>query len=146
MSFFQDFKTFAMRGSVMDMAVGVIIGASFGKIVSSLVNDVLMPPIGLLLGKVDFSNLFVNLGQTDVATLAEAQAKGVPVLSYGVFINTVIDFLIQALVIFAVVRWMNRLMPAPAPAPAPQTKECPYCFTAIDPRAAKCPNCTADLK
>jgi large conductance mechanosensitive channel len=146
MSFFHDFKTFAMRGNVMDMAVGVIIGASFGKIVSSFVNDVLMPPIGLLLGKVDFSNLFVNLGRTDVATLAEAQAKGVPVLSYGVFINTVIDFLIQALVIFAVVRWMNRLMPAPEPAPAPQTKECPYCFTAIDPRAAKCPNCTADLK
>ncbi|MDL2264702.1 large-conductance mechanosensitive channel protein MscL [Synergistaceae bacterium OttesenSCG-928-I11] len=146
MSFMQDFKTFAMRGNVMDMAVGVIIGASFGKIVSSFVNDVLMPPIGLLLGKVDFSNLFLNLGHTEVATLAEAQAKGVPVLSYGVFINTVIDFLIQALVIFTIIRQMNRLMPAPAPAPALPTKDCPYCFTSIDERATRCPNCTAELK
>lgn len=146
MSFMQDFKKFAMRGNVMDMAVGVIIGASFGKIVSSFVNDVLMPPIGLLLGKVDFSNLFINLGQTEVASLADATAKGVPVVSYGVFINTVIDFLIQAFVIFVIIRQMNRLMPEPAPAPALPTKDCPYCFTAIDLRATRCPNCTAELK
>ena len=146
MSFFQDFKQFAMRGNVMDMAVGVIIGASFGKIVSSFVSDVLMPPIGVLMGRVDFSNLFVNLGHTEVATLAEAQAKGVPVLSYGVFVNTVIDFLIQALVIFTIIRWMNRLTPAPVPAPVLPTKDCPYCFTSIDARATRCPNCTAELK
>lgn len=146
MSFLQDFKQFAMRGNVMDMAIGVIIGASFGKIVSSFVGDILMPPIGLLLGKVDFSNLFINLGHVDVATLAEAQEKGLPIVSYGVFINTVIDFLIQALVIFFIIRQMNRLMPAPAPAPALPTKDCPYCFTTIDERATRCPNCTAELK
>ena len=146
MSFLEDFKKFALRGNVMDMAVGVIIGAAFGKIVSSFVSDVLMPPIGLLLGKVDFSNMFINLSDTPVASLADAQAKGVAVLSYGVFINTVIDFLIQALVIFFIIRQMNKLMPTPAPAPAMPTKQCPYCFTAIDERATKCPNCTADLK
>ena len=144
MSLFQDFKKFALRGNVMDMAVGVIIGAAFGKIVSSFVSDVLMPPIGLLLGKVDFSNLFINLSSTPVASLADAQAKGVPVLSYGVFVNTVIDFLIQAFVIFMVIRQMNRFMPDPPP--ATPTKACPYCFTTIDERATKCPNCTADLK
>ena len=146
MSFLQDFKTFAMRGNVMDMAVGVIIGASFGKIVSSFVTDVLMPPVGLVMGKVDFSNLFINLGDVPVATLAEAQEKGVPVLSYGIFINTIIDFVIQALVIFFIIRQMNKWAPAPAPAPALPTKDCPYCFTAIDLRATRCPNCTAELK
>lgn len=143
MSLFEDFKKFALRGSVMDMAVGVIIGAAFGKIVSSFVSDVLMPPIGMLLGKVDFSNMFVNLGGTPVQSLADAQARGIPVIGYGVFINTVIDFLIQAFVIFLAIRQINKLRPAP-PEPMP-TKLCPYCFTTIDERAVKCPDCTADI-
>lgn len=146
MSVMKEFKDFAVRGNVMDMAVGVIIGGAFGKIVSSFVTDVLMPPVGLFLGSVDFSSMFLNLGRVDYATLAEAQAAGAPVLTYGVFVNTVIDFVIQAFVIFLIIRQMNRLRPAPvAPEPIP-TKECPFCFTTIDARATRCPNCTAELK
>lgn len=146
MSIMKEFKDFAVRGNVMDMAVGVIIGGAFGKIVSSFVSDVLMPPVGLLVGQVDFSNLFVNLSSTHYATLAEAQAAGAPVLSYGVFLNTLVDFLIQAFAIFLVIRQMNRMKPAPVePEPTPM-KTCPYCFTTIDARATRCPNCTAELK
>lgn len=145
MSFFSDFKKFAMRGNVMDMAVGVIIGGAFGKIVTSFVNDVLMPPIGVMLGKVDFSDMFINLGDQPAASLAEAQAAGIPVLSYGLFVNTVIDFIIMALCIFMMVKWMNKLMPPPAPAPTPEMKDCPMCFSKIDARATRCPHCTAEI-
>lgn len=140
----KEFREFAMRGNVVDLAVGVIIGAAFGAIVTSLVNDVLMPPIGLLLGGVDFSNLFINLSGQPYASLAEAQAVGAPTINYGLFINRLIEFLIVAFVIFLVVRAINR-MKGPAPAPAPTTKDCPHCFTAIPLKANRCPNCTSQL-
>jgi large conductance mechanosensitive channel len=138
-----EFKKFIMRGNVLDLAIGVIIGAAFGKIVSSLVNDVLMPVIGLVIGKVDFSALFINLSpSTPVATLAEAKAAKVPVLAYGVFLNTVIEFLIIAFVIFLIVKSVNKLQ-KPAPAAAPTTKPCPECTTEIPLGAKRCPACTA---
>ena len=140
----KEFKAFVMRGNVMDLAVGVIIGAAFGKIVGSLVNDVLMPVIGLLLGGFDFSNLFVTLGQGTFATIADAKKAGVATLNYGVFLNTVIEFLIVAFAIFMVVKQVNRLQ-RPAPAAAPTTKDCPFCATAIPVAAKKCPNCTTTL-
>jgi len=140
----KEFKAFVMRGNVMDLAVGVIIGAAFGKIVGSLVNDVLMPVIGLLLGGFDFSNLFVTLGQAAFATIADAKKAGVATLNYGVFLNTVIEFLIVAFAIFMVVKQVNRLQ-RPAPAAAPITKDCPFCATAIPVAAKKCPNCTTTL-
>jgi large conductance mechanosensitive channel len=140
----KEFKEFVMRGNVMDMAVGIIIGAAFGKIVTSLVGDVIMPPIGLILGKVDFSSLFVSLsGHYD--TLAAAKAAGAPTVNYGIFLNAVIDFLIVAFVIFLLVKQVNRLKKAPAPAP-PNTKDCPYCKTTIPIGAVRCPNCISDLK
>jgi large conductance mechanosensitive channel len=141
---FTEFKAFVMRGNVMDLAVGVIIGAAFGKIVGSLVNDVLMPVIGLLLGGFDFSNLFVTLGQGTFATIADAKKAGVATANYGVFLNTVIEFLIVAFAIFMVVKQVNRLQ-RPAPAAAPITKDCPFCATAIPVAAKKCPNCTSAL-
>lgn len=144
MSFIGEFKNFAVRGNVMDLAVGVIIGAAFGNIISSFVNDILMPPVGMLLGNVDFSNLFINLSGKPAATLVEARAAGLPVISCGLFINTVIDFLIQVFIIFLIVRWMNSLRPAP-PAPSPQ-KQCPYCRTAIDEQATRCPYCTSEQR
>ena len=143
MSVMQDFKNFAMRGNVLDMAVGVIIGAAFGKVIASLVTDILMPPIGLALGGVDFSNLFINLSGTPAATLAEATEAGLPVISYGLFINTIINFLIQAWAIFWVIRFAN-IMSKPAPAPAPKRK-CPFCFSEIDDNATRCPHCTSQL-
>ena len=143
MSVMQDFKNFAMRGNVLDLAVGVIIGAAFGKVIASLVTDILMPPIGLALGGVDFSNLFINLSGTPAATLAEATEAGLPVISYGLFINTIINFLIQAWAIFWVIRFANR-MSKPAPAPAPKRK-CPFCFSEIDDNATRCPHCTSQL-
>jgi large conductance mechanosensitive channel len=143
----KEFKEFAMRGNVLDMAIGIVIGAAFGKIVSSFVADVLMPPIGLILGKVDFSNLFINLGQGTYSKLADAKAAGVPTLNYGLFANTVIDFLIVAFAIFLLVRQVNRLKAAPAPVPAaPTTRDCPFCLTAIPLKAVRCPACTSDLK
>jgi len=141
---FKEFKEFVMRGNVMDLAVGVIIGAAFGKIVGSLVNDVLMPVIGLLLGGFDFSNLFVILGQGMFATIADAKKAGVATLNYGVFLNTIIEFLIVAFAIFMVVKQVNRLK-RPEPAAAPTTKDCPQCATAIPIAAKKCPNCTSAL-
>ena len=140
----REFKAFAMRGNVVDLAVGIVIGAAFGKIVSSLVNDLLMPPIGLVLGRVDFSNLFLNLSQPRYATLAEAKAAGAPTLNYGVFLNTVIDFVIVALAIFLVVRFINRLYQTP-PA-TPTTKACPYCISVIPLNASRCPQCTSALQ
>ena len=142
-SFLQDFKAFAMRGNVIDMAVGVIIGGAFGKIVSSLVENVIMPPIGMAMGGMDFSNLFINLGNVPVTTLAEAKELNVPVIAYGQFLNTVIDFLIIAFVIFLAIRQMNRMFPKPAPAP---TRVCPYCKEGIADDATRCPHCTAELE
>src|ERR1700733_2387034 len=137
-----EFKKFIMRGNVLDLAIGVIIGAAFGKIVTSLVGDVLMPVIGLVAGKVDFSNLFINLdGSKPVDTLAAAKAAKVPVLAYGVFLNTVIEFLIIAFVIFLIVKTANKLQ-KPAAA-APTTKPCPECTTEIPLAAKRCPACTA---
>jgi large conductance mechanosensitive channel len=141
----KEFKAFAMRGNVLDMAVGIIIGAAFGRIITSLVGDVIMPPIGLLLGKVDFSSLFLNISGTSYPTLAAAKAAGAATINYGSFLNTVIDFLIVAFVIFLIVRQVNRWS-KPAPAAAPTTKECPYCVSSIPIKATRCPNCTSELR
>jgi large conductance mechanosensitive channel len=140
----KEFKAFAMRGNVLDMAVGIIIGAAFGRIITSLVGDILMPPIGLLLGKVDFGNLFINISGKSYATLAEAKAAGAATINYGVFLNTMIDFVIVALVIFLLVRQINRWN-KPAPAPEATTKDCPYCCSAIPIKARRCPDCTSEL-
>ncbi len=141
----KEFRTFVARGSVVDLAVGVIIGGAFGKIVSSLVSDVIMPPVGLLLNGVDFSNLFLSLNGQAYATLAAAQAAGAPTLNYGTFINNVIDFLIVAAVIFLLIRAINRLQ-GPPPAVAPVAKDCPYCFSSSPLKATRCPNCTSQLQ
>jgi large conductance mechanosensitive channel len=145
---FKEFKEFVSKGNVMDLAVGVIIGAAFGKIVASLVDDIVMPVVGLLLGKIDFSNLYINLSGGTYASLAEAKKAGAATLNYGLFINVMIDFLIIALVIFMMVKWVNKLRrPALAPAPAaPTTKDCPFCFSAIPIKAVRCPACTSELK
>lgn len=141
----KEFKEFAMRGNVLDMAVGIIIGAAFGKIITSFVTDILMPPVGLLLGKVDFSNLFVNISGKSYDTLAAAKAAGAATINYGLFLNAVIDFLIVAFFIFLLVRQVNRLK-GPAPAAAPATKDCPYCSLAIPIKATRCPHCTSELR
>jgi large conductance mechanosensitive channel len=138
MGMLKEFKDFAMRGNVVDMAVGIIIGGAFGKIVSSLVNDVVMPPIGLLLGKVDFSNLAVTI----MKKTAEADAV---TIRYGMFINTVLDFVIVAFSIFVVIKQLNRLKKE-APAAAPTTKECPKCYSTIPIKATRCPNCTSEIQ
>jgi len=144
---FKEFKDFAMRGNVLDMAIGIIIGAAFGQIVTSMVNDILMPPFGLLLGKVDFSNLFINLTGVDYESLAAAKNAGAATINYGLFINTVINFMIVAFVIFLLVKQINRLKRAPEPAPAvATTKECPYCFSTIAIKASRCPHCTSEMK
>ena len=140
----KEFKEFAMKGNVMDMAIGVIIGGAFGKIVSSLVSDVLMPPIGLILGKLDFSNLFINLSGGDHLTIAAAKAAGAPTLNYGIFINTVLDFVILAFVIFIIVKQLNRLKKT-APATDPTTRECPECLSVIKKKKKKCRDCGSAL-
>lgn len=147
MKIVDEFKQFVMRGNVIDMAVGVIIGAAFGKIVTSLVNDVLMPPIGLLLGKVDFSNLYINLSGQAFTSLAEAQKAGVPTINYGMFLNNVINFLIVAFVIFMLIKQINRLQKPPKPAApaAPTTKECPFCCSTVALKAVRCPHCTSQF-
>lgn len=143
----KEFKEFAMRGNVLDMAIGIVIGAAFGKIVTSFVKDMLMPPIGLALGRVDFSGLFISLSSQTYATLAEAQEAGAATINYGVFLSTVIDFLIVAFAIFLLVRQVNRLKrKEEAAPPAPTTKECSRCFSSIHIKADKCPYCTAELK
>ena len=143
----KEFKEFALRGNVLDMAIGIIIGAAFGRIISSVVTDILMPPIGVLLGKVDFSNLFINLSGGSYASLSAAKAAGAATINYGLFINAVIDFVIVAFVIFILVRQINRLKRQPVPAPAtPTTKECPYCLYAIPINAKRCPFCTSEIK
>src|SRR5262245_25753332 len=141
----KEFRTFIMRGNVLDLAVGVVIGAAFGKIVTSFVSDLQMPPIGLLLGSVDFANLFVNLSGQPFPTIAAAKAAGAPTLNYGLFLNAVIDFLIVALVIFLIVRQVNRWNAAPEPAKAPTTRDCPLCATSIPLKARRCPNCTSEI-
>lgn len=141
----KEFKEFAMRGNVVDLAIAVIIGGALGRIITSLVNDIIMPPLGLLLGDVSFADLFISLNGKKYDSLAAAQTAGAATLNYGVFINTIIDFLIVVFVIFLIVKGINRLKRAPAP-PAPTTKDCPYCFTQIPIPATRCPNCTSDLR
>ncbi len=140
----KEFKEFAMRGNVLDMAVGIIIGASFGKIVSSFVDDILMPPLGMLLGKVDFSNLFFTLSGQNFDTLAAAKAAGKPVLAYGVFFNNIFNFMIVAFAIFLLIKQVNRLRAAPPSAPT--TKDCPHCCSAIPLKATRCGHCTSQLE
>jgi large conductance mechanosensitive channel len=141
---FKGFREFIMRGNVLDLAVAVIIGAAFGKIVTSLVNDILMPPLGLALKNVDFTNLFVDLSGGHHATLAEAKAAGDATIGYGIFLNNVIDFVIVAFAIYFLIQAANKLKHAPAPAD-PTTKECPFCHTTIPIAATRCPNCTSTL-
>jgi large conductance mechanosensitive channel len=138
----KEFKEFVMRGNVVDLAIAVIIGAAFGKIITSFVEDVLMPPIGLALGNVDFSNLFINLSGKDFPSVAAAKAAGAATLNYGIFMNHIINFLIIAFAIFLLIKQINRMQ---EPAPAPATKDCPYCFSGISLKATRCPHCTADL-
>ena len=133
-----------MRGNVIDMATGVIVGAAFGKIVSSFTSDILMPPLGLLLGKVDFSNLYINLSGTEYDSINAAKEAGAPVIAYGSFLNTCLDFLIIAFAIFLLIQQVNRLMPKPAPAPDP--RKCPHCKEVIADDATRCPHCTSELK
>jgi large conductance mechanosensitive channel len=140
----KEFREFAMKGNVLDMAIGVIIGGAFGKIVSSLVSDVLMPPIGLLMGKVDFSSLFLNLSGTPQPSLAAAKAAGAPTLNYGVFLQSVFDFIIIAAAIFMLVKQINRLK-KPEPTAAPATKDCPQCLSTIPIKATKCAHCTSNM-
>ena len=141
----KQFKEFAMRGNVLDMAVGIIIGAAFGKIITSFVGDILMPPIGLLLGKVDFSSLFLNISGKSYDTLAAAKAAGAATLNYGLFLNAIIDFLIVAFVVFLLVRQVNKWK-SPTPVAAPSTKDCLYCCTAVPIKATRCPHCTSELR
>lgn len=142
---FNEFKQFVMRGNVVDLAVGVIIGGAFGRIVASLVEDVIMPPIGLALGNVDFANLFVNLSGGDYPSVVAAKAAGAATLNYGIFLNQIINFAIVAFAIFILIKQINRLH-RPAPATAPTTKDCPYCLSAVPLAAIKCAHCTSELK
>ena len=143
----KEFREFAMRGNVLDMAIGIILGGAFGKIITSLVNDVLMPPIGLLVGRVDFSSLFINLSGASYRTLAEAQKAGAATIRYGLFLNTVLDFLIVAFVIFLLVRQVNRLKRQPESGPIPPaTRDCPYCLSPVAVKATRCAHCTSELK
>lgn len=150
----KEFKEFVMRGNVVDMAVGIIIGAAFGAIVTSLVRDVIMPPIGLLLGNVDFTNLYVVLREGEeiagpYASLADAQAAGAVTINYGLFVITVISFIIIAFVVFMLIRYINKIRrqaEAPAPVAVADTKECPYCLSTVSIKATRCPHCTSELK
>ena len=142
---FEEFKKFAMRGNVVDMAVGIIIGAAFGKIVSSLVSDVIMPPIGKLMGGVDFSNLFFNLGEGEFATLKAAQEAGAATINYGVFINATLDFIIVAFAIFMLIKGINSLKKEEEAAPTPNTRECPECLSEIPLAARRCKYCASPM-
>ncbi len=141
----KEFKDFIRKGNVMDMAVGFIMGAAFGKIVTSLIEDVLLPPIGLLLGRVDFSSLFINLSGQPYGSLAAARQAGAPVIAYGVFLNALLQFLIVALAVFLMVKWAGSFRKKPDPA-GPAVKECPYCLSMVPLKAVRCPHCTSDLK
>lgn len=140
----KEFRDFIMRGNVVDLAIAVVIGAAFGRVITSFVNDILMPPIGFLLGGVNFNDLFISLNGQTYPSLEAATAAGAPTINYGVFLTTIINFLIIAFVLFLIVRTMNRLREQPAPAEA-TTKECPYCMTQIPIKATRCPNCTSQL-
>jgi large conductance mechanosensitive channel len=143
---FKEFKEFAMRGNVVDLAIGVIIGAAFGKIISSLVSDIIMPPIGLLLGRVNFSNLFLNISGQPYDSVKAAQDAGAATINYGLFIINLIDFLIIAFVLFLIVRFINQLQhPKTTPVETPTTKECPFCLSSIPLKATRCPACTSQL-
>ena len=149
--FFEEFKKFAMRGNVVDMAVGVVVGGAFSKIVTSLVNDVFMPVIGLITGGTNVSGMFALLGKApegvEVTSLEQAKELGIATLNYGTFIQTIIDFLLIAFCIFMVVKFLNKLAPKkPAPAPAPAPRKCPFCQSVIDEKATRCPHCTSELK
>lgn len=141
----KEFKTFILRGNVLDLAVAVMIGAAFGAVVTSLVKDIIMPPIGLLLGKIDFSSLYINLSGKAYASLSEAQKAGAATINYGVFINAIINFIIVGLVLFLIIKAANATK-KPAPVAAATTKICPFCCTAIPLKAKRCPNCTSELK
>jgi len=143
---FKEFKEFIMRGNVMDLAIGIVIGAAFGKIVTSFVSDILMPPIGLALGNVDFTNLFINLSGTHYDTLKSAKEAGAPTINYGLFLGVVIDFIIVAFAIFLVIRMVNRMRRKKEVEPEAATKECAFCLSSIPINAIKCAHCTSDLK
>lgn len=143
MSVLKEFRDFVARGNVVDLAVGVIIGAAFGKIVTSLVSDIIMPPIGLILGQVDFSGLYLNLSEKKYETLAAAKAAGAPTINYGLFLNNVIDFAIVAFVIFILIKQINRFVKKPAGEVT--TKDCPRCLSSVNLKATKCPHCTAEI-
>lgn len=145
MKLWKEFKAFVTRGNVLDLAVGLIIGGAFNKIVSSLVDDILMPPIGLLLGRADFSNLYINLSGQQYETLARAREAGAATINYGLFINTIIQFVIVAFAVFLLVHQVNRMKKSEVP-PPPSTKTCPHCFTTIPIEATRCPNCTTHLE
>ena len=140
----KEFKEFAIRGNVLDLAIGIVIGAAFGKIVTSFVNDVVMPPIGLAIGHIDLKDLFINLSEASYKSLAEAKAAGAPVIAYGTFLNTVFEFLIVAFAIFLLVRQVNRMRAKDTP--TPKTKECDYCRSIVPINATRCPHCTSELK
>jgi large conductance mechanosensitive channel len=143
---FKEFREFAARGNVIDLAVGVIIGAAFGKIVTSVVNDIVMPPIGLIIGRVDFKNLFVSLNGERYPSLAEAQKAGAPTINYGQFANVVLEFLIVAFVVFLLVRQINRMKtPVPAP-PSDDSRDCPFCVSRVSKKATRCPQCTSEIR
>jgi len=142
---FKEFKEFALKGNVIDLAVGIIIGAAFNKVVQSLVTDIIMPPVGMLLGKMDLSAMFVNLSGKQFETLAEAKKAGAATLNYGLFINTLVDFVIMAFVVFIMVKQINRLKRATPAAPAPETKECPFCLSTVPLAATRCCQCTSQI-
>jgi large conductance mechanosensitive channel len=142
----KEFKEFALRGNVLDLAVGVILGAAFGKIITSLVDDIIMPPIGLLIGGVDFANLFIDISRKGSQTLEQAKANGAATMNFGLFLNATLNFLIVAFAIFVLVRNVNRLMRKPAPNTPPAARECPYCMSMISARATRCANCTSALE
>ena len=141
----KDFRQFAARGNVVDLAVGVIIGAAFGKVIASLVSDIVMPPIGLVIGRVDVRNLFVALNGLHYASLAEAQKAGAPTINYGIFLNTIVEFLIVAFVVFLLVRRVNKWMPPAPVAPGEPRRDCPFCASSIPVRARRCPFCTSEV-
>lgn len=142
---FEEWKKFILRGNILDMSVGVIIGGIFGKIVSSFTSDILMPPLGLLLGKVDFSNFYINLSGVEYESLAAAKEAGAPVIAYGSFLNVCLDFLIMGTAVFILLKQVNRLLPAPPP-PAPDPRKCPFCREVVADDATKCPHCASDIK
>ncbi len=139
-----EWKKFILRGNVIDLSVGVVVGAAFSKIVSSFTADILMPPLGMLVGKLDFSNYFINLSDVEYASLAAAKEAGAPVIAYGAFLNSCLDFLIVATAIFILIKQVNRFMPAPPP-PPPDPRKCPYCKETVADEATKCPHCASDI-